>query len=103
MDPILERFNRLIKSMFVDTEDIDFGYENFSGTSDSDFAEAWEELNDFLSSPDGSTSGKAGHTTRPSSIPEPPEMLRPDYKNLGVPFGADFEITKKGPRVFEGH
>lgn len=71
--------------MFVDTDDIDFGYDDISGTSDSYFAEAWDELNEFLSSPDGST----------PPPPEPPEMLRFDYKNLGVPFGADFEITKK--------
>lgn len=81
--------------MFVDTDDIDFGYDDLSGTSDNDFAEAWDELNEFLSSPDGSTPGETSYTTRPSSVPAPPDMLRPDYKNLGIPFGADFNITKK--------
>lgn len=95
MDPILERFNRLIKSMFVDTDDIDFGYDDLSGASDNDFAEAWDELNEFLSSPGGSTPGKTKDTYGPSPIPETPEMLRPDYRNLGVPFGSDFEFTKK--------
>lgn len=95
MDPILERFNRLIKSMFVDTDDIDFGYDDLSGTSDSDFSEAWEELNDFLSSPIGSSQGKTRYNSNEFHIPAPPEMLRPDYMNMGVPFGADFELTKK--------
>ena len=81
--------------MFVDTDDIDFGYDDFSGTSDSDFADAWDELNDFLSSPEGSLQGKTRRNTSASYIPEPPEMLRSDYNNMGVPFGADFEITKK--------
>ena len=58
MDPILERFNKLIKSMFVNTNDIDLGYADFSGTSNSDFEEAWDELNDFLSSPEGNYAKK---------------------------------------------
>ena len=81
--------------MFVDTDDIDFGYDDLSGTSNNDFAEAWDELNEFLSSPGGSSPGKTKTTRDYSSSPETPEILRPDYKNLGVPFGADFETTKK--------
>ena len=95
MDPILERFNRLIKSMFVDTDDIDFGYDDFSGKQDSDFADAWEELNDFLSSPGVNSADKIKHTKTTFDIPRPPEMLRPDYKNMGIPFGTDFNIIKK--------
>ena len=101
MDPILERFNRLIKSMFVDTDDIDFGNDNFSGSSDSDFADARDELNDFLASPGESTRSKTRHNSRAAYIPDPPEMLRHDYDNLGVPFGTDFNITKKEGRVIE--
>ena len=95
MDPILERFNRLIKSMFVDTDDIDFGYDEFSGNPDTDFADAWEELNDFLSTPGWSAADNRNHTKTTYDIPPPPEMLRPDYLNMGVPFGTDFNITKK--------
>ena len=95
MDPIIVRFNRLIKSMFVDTDDIDFGYDDLSETSDNYFSEAWDELNDFLSSPVGSSRGKTRYSSKDSYIPSPPEILRPDYMNMGVPFGADFEITKK--------
>ena len=81
--------------MFVDTNDIDFGSDNLSGIPDNDFAEAWDELNEFLSSPGGSIPGGTRDTAPPSSMPATPEMLRSDYKNLGVPFGADFDITKK--------
>ncbi len=93
MDPILERFNKLIKSMFIDTDDIDLGYADFSGTSNSDFKEAWDELNDFLSSPEGYYAKKTRYNG--TYIPAPPEILRSDYLNMGVPFGADFEIIKK--------
>ena len=95
MDPILERFNRLIKSMFVDTDDIDFGYDDLSGRSDKDFSEAWDELNDFLSSPIGSSHGRTRYNSHDYHRPATPEILRPDYINMGVPFGSDFEIIKK--------
>ncbi len=84
MDPIIERFNRLIKSMFVDTGNIDFDHDDFMEGSSADYAEAWEELNDFLSD----------STTQSTSIPKTPEILRQDYINLEVPFGSDFIITK---------
>jgi DnaJ-domain-containing protein 1 len=92
MDPILERFNRLLKSMFVDTDDINFGYNDFSDSVDSDYAEAWDELNDFLSSP-GSNGFKRSDTFN-NSVPATPEILRADYLNMGVPFGSDFTVTK---------
>ena len=84
MDPIIERFNRLIKSMFVDTDDINFAYDDFSETGNSDYADAWEELNDFLSNP----------VETKSSVPITPEILRQDFINMEVPFGSDFTITK---------
>lgn len=95
MDPIIERFNRLIKSIFVDTDDIDFEYDEFSGKANTDYADAWDELNDFLSSPGGSAGNNSKHTKTSSHIPQPPEMLRPDYINMEVPFGTDFNIIKK--------
>ncbi|MDA3940037.1 MAG: hypothetical protein PF693_12155, partial [Spirochaetia bacterium] len=73
MDPIIERFNRLLKSMMVDTNDIDFGNDDFSGSVNNDYEEAWDELNDFLSSPK--------YESKTSFIPSPPEILREDYKN----------------------
>ena len=91
MDPIIERFNRLLKSMFVDTENIDFDNDSFLDSSDSDYAEAWDELNDFLSTPETGRKNSSPKN-KPSSIPLTPEILRPDYLNLKIPFGSD--ITK---------
>jgi len=93
MDPIIERFNRLIKSMFVDTKNIDFDNDSFLDNSDSDYAEAWNELNDFLSTPE-TGSRNSSSNNKSSSIPLTPEMLRPDYLNLEVPFGSNFTTVK---------
>ena len=79
----MERFNRLIKSMFVDTGNIDFDNDSFLDNSDNDYAEAWNELNDFLATPNPS-----------SSIPLTPKILEPDYLNLELPFGSDFNAVK---------
>ena len=94
MDPIIERFNRLIKSMFVETDDINFGYDDYSESEDSDYAEAWAELNDFLSPRDTVTRTKSSSSGKNSSVPKTPEILRPDYINMKVPFGSDFNVTK---------
>jgi len=93
MDPIIERFNRLIKSMFVDTENIDFDNDSFLDNSDSDYSEAWDELNDFLSTPE-TISRNSSSKSNSSSIPLTPEMLRPDYLNLELPFGSDIIRVK---------
>ena len=93
MDPIIERFNRLIKSMFVDNKNIDFDNDSFPDNSDSDYAEAWNELNDFLSTPE-TGSRNSSSNNKSSSIPLTPEMLRPDYLNLEVPFGSNFTTVK---------
>ncbi|MCK5674628.1 MAG: hypothetical protein KAH95_14705, partial [Spirochaetales bacterium] len=94
MDPIIERFNRLIKSMFVDTDDINFAYDDFSETRDSDYTDAWDELNDFLSDTGSVNKNGTNSTNKKSSIPKTPEVLRQDYMNMGVPFGSGFNITK---------
>ena len=80
--------------MFVDTDNIDFGYDNFSEGMDKDYAEAWDELNDFLSSPGSVNRKNTGSTGKSASKPKTPEMLRPDYLNMGVPFGSNFTTTK---------
>jgi len=95
IDPIIERFNRLIKSMFVDTDDLNFGYDDFPDNRDGDYAEAWDELNEFLSDKGSlNNKNKFRSTIKTSSTPKTPEILRQDYTNLGVPFGSDFNITK---------
>jgi len=93
MDPLIERFNRLIKSMFVD-EDINIDLNNnYFDDNDSDYAEAWHELNDFLGSSDKISGNYSKKTNANPHIP--PEVLKVDYKNLEVPFGSDFDIIKK--------
>jgi len=93
MDPLLERFNRLIKSMFVD-ENINIGLNNnYFDDNDSDYAEAWHELNDFLDSPDTELNNYSKKSN--ANFRTPPEVLKKDYKNLKVPFGSDFDIIKK--------
>ena len=93
MDPIIKRFNRLIKSIIVDTGNIDFDNDSFSDNSNSDYAEAWDELNDFLSTPE-TVSKSRSFKSNSSSIPLTPEILRPDYLNLEVPFGSEFKTVK---------
>jgi len=96
MDPLLERFNRLIKSMFID-EDINI---NFNKTGDfyneeKDYADAWQELNDFLGSPELKSEKYRKRYKKNQIEPVPPDSLKKDYKNLEVPFGSDLDIIKK--------
>ncbi len=79
--------------MFVDTGNIDFDNDSFPDSADSDYAEAWDELNDFLSTPE-TRSRNSSSRTNSSSIPLTPEMLRPDYLKLELPFGSDFTTVK---------
>lgn len=81
--------------MFVNTDDIDPEYDEFSVKADTDYAEAWDELNEFLSSPGVSSGNNPKNTKTNFSIPQPPEILRPDYVNMEVAFGTDFNIIKK--------
>ncbi len=73
MNQILDRFYRLLKSYGIQQESGDY--------YDSDYKEAWEELDDFLSGKDSQT--------------DVPEFLREDYRVLNVPFGAPFIEVKK--------
>ena len=79
--------------MFVDTGNIDFDNDTFPENSDSDYEEAWDELNDFLSTPESAFKNKKSKNNS-SSIPLTPEILRPDYLNLEVPFGSSFTTVK---------
>jgi DnaJ-domain-containing protein 1 len=49
---------------------------------DPDLSAAYDELDDFLSG------GKARRAERGRNAPVVPEELRPDFAELGVPFGA---------------
>ncbi len=96
MDPLFERFNRLIKSMFVDENtDINFNKNSFFDDDGSDYAEAWQELNDFLDSPEYESDKYSKKFIKNKNFLSPPEVLKKDYRNLEVPFGTDFSSIKK--------
>jgi len=105
MDPLLDRFHRLLRSMFRTPDgDYDFYIHESDPYEDRDYQEAWEELESFLggsSSQRSSDRGNGGYTGREekhSGFDLPPEELRDDYKLLGVPFGAEFPHVKAAHR-----
>jgi DnaJ-class molecular chaperone len=97
---IWDRLGNLIKSYLNDEDARLFGGRSASG--DPDLDAAFEELNDYL---DGRAAGRAGDAPAEDSAPaggpaggryaKPvPEALRPDFAELGVPFGASAEECK---------
>lgn len=78
-----------------------------SSSLDSDEAEAWEELNDYLS--EGSSSASRRRSSQSSGNPRqgsnrygraagPPQSLRKDFANLELPFGASLEQARAAHR-----
>ncbi|MCF7915072.1 MAG: J domain-containing protein [Spirochaetaceae bacterium] len=107
MDPLFERFERLLRSYIRFGAPSDEWFEQAQG--DTDYQEAWNELDEFLrngsssdrSNGSGRTTGssKAGTTER-----LPPEELRKDYSLLGVAFGATFtEVRNAYRRLMRTH
>ncbi len=104
MDQIFDRFGRLLKSVFQDT-DSDTRDNTHSSSSDPDMQEAWDDLNEFLKTGKESGTGKqksySGSYTASSG---PSESLRRDYANLEVPFGAPYsEVKKAYKRLLKKH
>lgn len=112
MDPLLDRFHRLLRSMFQ-TADGTFSFRDdiFEDDDDADYREAWEELEDFLGtgrsgtgsgagagSGSGSAGRRSGWSGSTGTPRQPPEELRDDYACFGVVFGAPFEEVKKAHR-----
>jgi hypothetical protein len=118
----MDRLGDLLKSYlnFDDGGNAGAGQGRFYGYEDADLNEAYDELDEFLnrggssawtgktgaqtgdwedpyrSAASGNDRGfhsATGHTERRSSK-LPPESLRADFEELGVPFGADEETCK---------
>jgi DnaJ-domain-containing protein 1 len=120
MDPLFERFERLMRSFFQEGGDRrDFGtdpyrrsgerdyiFSDHSGRGeyrDRDFREAWDELDDFLrggGNPSGRETGRgysrnAGRRSAFHRTGLPPAELRRDYLLFGVAFGAPFDEVRR--------
>jgi hypothetical protein len=98
---IFDRLGDVIKSYLNDEDSRMFGHGSRQGPSgDPDLDAAFEELNDYLGGPggkDGSGPFKhreaawdegPGQNQRKAGETPPPEDLRPDFAELGLPFGA---------------
>lgn len=103
MDQLFDRISNLFKSFFNDLDDdYDSGKTGSNEFYDPDMQDAWDELNDFLNdeepsektrSSTGGSNYKSYTNTGASSGPDP--MLKKDFENLNVPFGASYEEVKK--------
>ncbi|MFW5712913.1 MAG: J domain-containing protein [bacterium] len=108
MDPLFERFQRLLRSYLQFGAPSDKWFEEHD--EEADFREAWEELDEFLRS--GTSSGHSrrgagngsgtrggarfGFASREQRLP--PEELRKDYELFGVAFGASFQEVRSAYR-----
>ncbi len=103
MDPLFERFERILRSYFRNGS-INEGWS--SSTNDQDFRDAFDELDEFLKTGESSGSRKddfydrtgSSSSFRGTGEPSPPEVLRGDYRELGVSFGAPFEDVRSAYR-----
>ncbi len=94
MDQIFDRFGNLLKSFLRDDESTDAGNTSFS---DPDLQNAWDELEGFLNSNEGtgaSTSGNRSSSTR-AKEPELPAELQKDYRLLKTKPGAPLDEVAK--------
>lgn len=93
MDPLFERFQRLVRSYLRFGAPSDEWFEQHE--EDSDYHEAWNELNEFLhnGTSAGTSAGTHGQEQR-----LPPEELRKDYQLFEVEFGASFQEVRNAYR-----
>ena len=99
MDPLIERFERILRSFFS----TDTGAGRWEeAADDQDFQNARDELDDFLKS--DNISGGSYKSTRKKDDPfsyrfrMPPDSLKQDYQSLEVPFGASFDEVRAAYR-----
>jgi DnaJ-domain-containing protein 1 len=95
---ILDRLGNVIRS-YVSSDDSET-FRSGPRFSDPDLAEAYDELNDYLNRGGKSGASRPGTEKNTYSRPgtnrpkPPPESLRPDFAELGLPFGASAEDCK---------
>ena len=100
---IVSRLEELLKSYINGGEQHPSDHSSGGGfhSGDPDLQAAYEELNDYLgtdkqhtNSENSSRTKKEAFGQKPGQSPAPPEDLRPDYTELGVPFGASLDVCK---------
>jgi len=101
VDPLFDRIGNLFKSLFQDEQEHHY---RSGASSDPDMQDAWEELDEFLTSGknEGSKVGSAragqrarSQYSRPSTRPAVPEELRADFGNLEVSPEASMDEVRK--------
>ncbi len=94
MNQIFDRFGNLIRS-FLQDEKIDYSGRKPAYGTDSDFHDAWEELEEFMKIGMGpSSSFNSATTDTGKKNRSVPDELRKDYETLQVEFGAPFSEVK---------
>ena len=82
----------VLKSYLNDTDtEIPFGGQNRGSRApaDPDLDAAFDELNDYLKGKERNEKPESAYNVKP-----PPEELRGDFAELGIPFGASGEECK---------
>jgi DnaJ-domain-containing protein 1 len=89
---IFDRLGDVIKSYLQDEDSRLFGSASRREDrfADPDLEAAFEELNDFL----GGGSGEKQRSGGNAGPGGPPESLRSDFEELGLPFGASSDACK---------
>lgn len=86
---IFDRLGDVLRSYLHDDEGL-FGKTDPRRSADADYNEAWDELNDFLNG----HKGEGGASNGDAAPRTPPEILRADFAELDVPFGASAAACK---------
>ena len=94
---IFDRLGNIIKSYLNDDDSPASGSSaQYRRTGDPDLDAAYEELDDYLKGGGDSGTWPDESSKRKSSDKPPvPEELRPDFAELGLPFGASRESCKE--------
>ena len=85
-----DRLGSVLKSYLNDINtEIPRGGQNRGARADPDLDAAFDELNDYLKGKERQERPEAEYSGKP-----PPEELRADFSELGIPFGAGGEECK---------